>query len=228
MHPLLPVTLIWRGGRLGLLGFALLAPWLLFATELSAVRIQEQFVLYRSYLWMAPAFAGLGVLSGIMETRRAAMALGLIALLLYPLAYDRLQTFSNPLNLWDDAAQLAKGKSGVTGLSRIYMNRAHEFQQLGKYEEAIADYTRALQEKSDFYRPLLLYNRGDSYLQLKRYPEALRDLDQAIALKKDNPLAYMTRGLTLLASKRPEAAKADFRAACELGWEGACKMLNQD
>ena len=65
MHPLLPVTLIWRGGRLGLLGFALLAPWLLFATELSAVRIQEQFVLYRSYLWMAPAFAGLGVLSGI-------------------------------------------------------------------------------------------------------------------------------------------------------------------
>ncbi|HYR36430.1 MAG TPA: hypothetical protein VEQ87_19230, partial [Burkholderiales bacterium] len=46
----LAARLLWRGGRAGLAGFGLLFPWLLALTELAAVRIQEPFVLYRSYL----------------------------------------------------------------------------------------------------------------------------------------------------------------------------------
>jgi hypothetical protein len=34
--------------------------------------------------------------------------------------------------------------------------------------------------------------------------------------------------VTLLASKRTEAAKEDFRAACELGWEAGCVRLKQN
>jgi tetratricopeptide (TPR) repeat protein len=43
---------LFKGGRLGLFGTALLYPWLLFMTEFSSVRVQENFVLYRAYLWM--------------------------------------------------------------------------------------------------------------------------------------------------------------------------------
>lgn len=224
-YPLVAFALMWRGGRSGLLGFALIAPWLLFATELVTVRLQEQFVLYRSYLWAAPAFAGLVVLFGRLEKRHAVLGLGLFSLLMFPLAYQRLQTFSHPLLLWDDAAQLVEGKGNRMGLARIYFNRGHELERAGLSEMAIADYTRALQEKTDYLRPYLLSDRGASNLSLKRYAEALRDFDAAIVLKDDNPRSYMGRGLALDALSQAEAALPSFRRACQLGWMGACKKI---
>lgn len=224
-YPLAAVALMWRGGRLGLLGFALIAPWLLFATEIATVRIQEPFVLYRSYLWAAPAFAGFVVLFGRMDTRRAVVASTLAALLMYPLAYQRLQTFSDPFLLWDDAAQLVEGKPNLIGVTRIYMNRGHELQARGLSEKAVADYTRALEEKSEYYRPYLLSDRGVAYLTLKRYAEAVRDLDAAIALKGDNPRTYMARGMALVELGQTGQALPSFRRACELGWKGACRRL---
>lgn len=44
------IRLLFKRGKLGLIGFALLFPWLMFATEFSTVRVQEIFVLYRSSL----------------------------------------------------------------------------------------------------------------------------------------------------------------------------------
>lgn len=43
--------LLKRGGK-GLMGWALLYPWLQFLLEFSSIRVQEPFVLYRSYIWM--------------------------------------------------------------------------------------------------------------------------------------------------------------------------------
>jgi hypothetical protein len=224
-YPFIALALIWRGGRTGLLGFAMLAPWLLFATELSAVRIQEPFVLYRSYLWVAPAFAGIGALFGLLEKRRAGVALGLFACLMFPLAYQRLQTFSHPFLLWDDAAQLVVGKGKRIGLTRIYFNRGHELERAGLSEMAIVDYTRALQENSSYYRPYLLSDRGASNFSLKRYAEALRDFEASLALKRDNPRTFMGHGMALVALNQPEAAQPSFRAACQLGWLAACKRI---
>ncbi|MEF9673079.1 hypothetical protein QNM99_16290 [Pseudomonas sp. PCH446] len=53
--------LLLRGASKGLLGFALLFPWVLFATELVSVRLQEPFVLYRSYLWIPGLFIALAL-----------------------------------------------------------------------------------------------------------------------------------------------------------------------
>jgi tetratricopeptide (TPR) repeat protein len=222
-YPLMSIALIWRGGRLGLLGISLLAPWLLFATEIATVRVQEPFVLYRSYLWAAPLFAGLLVAFEKMEQRRAVVVLSLFALAMYPLAYQRLQTFSNPLLLWDDAAQLVKGKSSLSGVTRIYMNRGHEYEHLGRSEEAISDYNQALEEQSVYYRPYLLSDLGASKLKLKRYAAALRDFDAAIALKPDYPQSYMGRGQVLEALDKPVLALPNFNRACWLGWKSACK-----
>ena len=59
IYPVVAVWLLLKQGKKGLLGFGMLCPWLMFATELSTVRIQETFVLYRSYLWMPCAFAAM-------------------------------------------------------------------------------------------------------------------------------------------------------------------------
>ncbi|MFZ2541860.1 MAG: hypothetical protein WAW75_08825, partial [Gallionella sp.] len=114
------VWLLLKRGSQGLLGFALLFPWILFLAEWSTVRIQEPFVLYRSYLWMPGLFAALPLVFGWLAPKRAFMLLGAICLLLVPLTLNRLDTFSTPLKLWDDAEKLVRGKSGVVGVERIY------------------------------------------------------------------------------------------------------------
>ncbi len=60
--------LLLRGASKGLLGFALLFPWVLFATELASVRLQEPFVLYRSYLWIPGLFIALAL--GLRRLKR--------------------------------------------------------------------------------------------------------------------------------------------------------------
>ena len=52
LYGVLGCKLLLSGRWLGLAGLALLYPWLLFGVELSSTRVQEPFVLYRSYLWM--------------------------------------------------------------------------------------------------------------------------------------------------------------------------------
>jgi len=110
------VWLLLKQGRMGLLGFALLFPWILFLTELSTVRIQEPFVLYRSYLWMPGLLAALPVIFGRLSPKKASLLLGTIALLLVPLSLNRLNTFSSPLLLWEDAEQLVRNKPYSYGI----------------------------------------------------------------------------------------------------------------
>lgn len=60
-----------RGGRFALLGLALLYPWLLFMTEFSSVRIQESFVLYRSYLWLPGYMLLLPLLMSVLPNKKS-------------------------------------------------------------------------------------------------------------------------------------------------------------
>src|SRR5262249_50269450 len=55
-YPICAMLLLRRGGRAGLAGLGLLAPWMLALTEITVARLQEPFVLYRSYLWMPLLF----------------------------------------------------------------------------------------------------------------------------------------------------------------------------
>src|SRR5688500_15611472 len=63
-YPVAATWLLLKRGRLGLLGFGLLYPWLYALTEVVAVRVQEPYVLYRSYLWMSGVPAILPALAG--------------------------------------------------------------------------------------------------------------------------------------------------------------------
>ena len=209
--------LLLKQGRMGLLGFALLFPWTLFLTELSTVRAQEPFVLYRSYLWMPGLFAVLPVVFGRLVPKKAFILLGILCLLLIPLTLNRLDSFSSTLLLWDDAEKLVRDKPGAYGVERIYFNRGTELGQLQRYDEAVADFTKAIAANPfDF----IYGNRAAAYYSLGRYQEALHDYDRAIELNPDNPNSYNGRALTYRALGNFAAAQEDLSKSCALA--GVC------
>jgi protein O-mannosyl-transferase len=208
------VWLLLKRGSRGLLGFALLFPWILFLTEWSTVRIQEPFVLYRSYLWMPGLFAALPVVFRGFAPKRVYLMLGLVCVLLVPLSLNRLETFSSVLKLWDDAEKLVRGRTGVFGIERIYYNRGTELGQLKRYEEAIADFNKAIATYPFDY---VYGNRATAFYLMGRYQDALRDYDRAIAINPDNANSYYDRALTYRALGDYAAAQEDLRRSCALG-----------
>lgn len=91
----------WR-----LLGLLLLIPATLYVTEMAYVRIQEPFVLYRSYLWSIsfPALIGLGVWMILDEPKWALVGLVTVCSALSFGLLDRIESLRNSLIVWRDAA----------------------------------------------------------------------------------------------------------------------------
>lgn len=213
--------LLQRGGR-AVLGFAMLFPWVMFMTELSVVRIQEPFVLYRSYLWMSVGILVVPLMFMKMQAKPAALSLVLICLAMLPLSWDRLTTFSHPLLLWDDAAKLIEGAQPRPGMERIYHNRATALSRTPLKEEALADYTMAIQLKPDYS---FAYNdRGAVYFELKRYAEAMKDFETAIALNPNYANAYQGRAMVYEVWGAKELALQNYRVSCQLGRRGCEKV----
>lgn len=220
IYPVVAVWLLLKQGKKGLLGFGMLCPWLMFATELSTVRIQETFVLYRSYLWMPCAFAAMPYLFRKAPAKRAALILTMLALVLVPVTWARLVTFSSPFLLWNDAARLIKNKDSRPGVARVYHNRGLEFAKMGDPQRALDDFNKAISLSPDY---IFVYNdRGATYLSMHQYSQALVDFNKAIELNPKFARPYLGRALTHEGLKNPDAALADYKALCALGFVEGC------
>jgi len=218
---LLALRLLLRRGRAGLVGFAMLCPWLLFATELATVRIQESFVLYRSYLWMPGLFAAFPFLFEKVAAKRAAALFFGLLLCIVPIAWGRLQTFSSPLLLWNDAARLIEGKDLRPGVDRIYHNRGLQFALLGYDDEALRDLTKAVSLNP---RQILAFNdRAATYMKRGEYAAAIADYDKAIALNPAYARAYSSRAFCYEKLNNIKAARKDYEKMCSLGYAQACR-----
>ncbi|MDD2661717.1 MAG: hypothetical protein PHY54_18855, partial [Methylococcales bacterium] len=228
VYPIIAIRLLLQKGLKGLLGFALLCPWLLFATELSTIRIQESFVLYRSYLWMAGAFAALPFLCQKLSAKQAAITLTFVALLMMPLSWLRLMTFSHPLLLWDDAArQVEDIEEKRLGIDRIFYNRGKELIGVEHYAEAIDDLTKVI-ELNGLYIGYAYQNRGAAYLGNRQYLLALNDFNKAIELVPMNKAKlYLGKAHTLEGLNDPTAAMQAYKQACSLGLQSACQKTGQ-
>jgi protein O-mannosyl-transferase len=215
--------LLLKRGRAGLLGFALLAPWLLFSVELSTVRIQEVFVIYRSYLWMPLLAAALPFLLQRFSSRTLLVVLIVMTGLFAVPAVDRLATFADPVLLWEDAMRLAKQRPHATTLGRIHHNRGLAYLNKQRYEEAIRDFNQGLQ-----YLPQhsLIYNdRAVAYLETGRYMDALNDFDSAIRYDRRYYNPYLGRAKTYEALGNIEAARKDYEISCSFGVTEACEKV---
>ncbi|MDP2679552.1 MAG: tetratricopeptide repeat protein [Rhodoferax sp.] len=174
------IWLILKHGAKGLLGFAMFFPWVMFFTEFSSVRIQEIFVLYRSYLWAVGAFCVLPILFKKVDARPAALILSIIAAAMFMVSMERLMVLSHPLFVWEDAEKLVKGRDDAAGAYRIYYNRGTERASLGMLDAAVGDYQRAIVLNPDFAESF--GNLGAAYAQLGVWDKAIAALRQAIKI----------------------------------------------
>jgi hypothetical protein len=222
-YGLIAFRLLLRGGAAGLVGFALLCPWSQFWLEFSSIRVQEIFVLYRSYLWLPGAMLLIPLLLAKWPGRRTWFALGLAVVLLVPLSLNRLWVFSDDYRLWDDAAKLLHTGEEPQA-SRIYYNRARAAAHSGKWEAAAMGYEKAVARnfKED---PIMLHDLGVAYFNTKRYEEALVQFDKAIALEPEYAKAYFDRGMTLKMLKQDDLAMQQMKKSCELKYAMACVIV---
>lgn len=209
VYAIATLLLVLRRGPLGLIGFALGVPAILFATEFSTIRFQEPFVLYRSYLWMLTL--PLVALPLVAIAPRLSMAALLPAVLAMTFVmHDRIATFASSISLWSDA--IGKyGESAKFGGWRGYYNRGMGQLQAGRVGDAISDFSRAIELaplRHDLYRAraLAFAARGD-------VTSALRDLDHALEMRPGDANTLAAQCNLKYRLRRTREAFADCTAA---------------
>jgi predicted aspartyl protease/Tfp pilus assembly protein PilF len=92
-----------------------------------------------------------------------------------------------------------------------YSRRASAQVQRGKFDDAIKDFSRAVDMQPA--EPLHYYDRALTYAAAKQDDLALADLDRAIKLRPEHAKALTARGELRLKRKEMDLARADFDAA---------------
>lgn len=212
--PCLATVYSARTGRFRLLAFALTISSTLFLVELSTVRFQEPYVLYRSYLWSVGYCALAAALAHRLPPRIGLGALAMIIPILLFQATGRLDSFRSKLALWDDAATKLP-KLEIGGSSRILFNRGGERFRAGQPNGALDDINQAirLNPGNGKYRNA----RAIALLQQGLASPALDDADAALELIPQNADFLLTRSRALRAVGRVDEADAALVEAAQRG-----------
>lgn len=229
-YPVVAVLLIRKGGRWGLFGLGMAYPWILFLPELAVVRVQEIFVLYRSYLWMSGLPLALIALAIGAPRRIAVGAFSVLALLLFVAALNRLDTLSDHIKLWSDAIANGRGKLDQ-GAERAYFKRGLAYRDLGRNEEAITDFKSGYALQSSSLSAAESGDRGIMYFQFNHLVTTTENLQSALAASEEirqhpgSAEAYLRRGKANLKLLRPLQAVNDFSEAIRLNPDNAGEAL---
>ena len=97
-----------------------------------------------------------------------------------------------------------------TTTGELYRHRGVALSQIGRYEEALESFKRAIE--SDPYSLYAYYHRLSVLLKLERYEEAIEDADTALKLQPDFYFIYKRRALANFHLSRYEEALEDLRA----------------
>lgn len=101
--------------------------------------------------------------------------------------------------------------------SITFFNLALSFQNLGKIDDAIENYNKAIFIESDL--TMAYINRGTAYYSKEMYDEALEDYNKAIDLDPENASTYNNRGSVYFDMKIYDRALEDLNRAIELDSE---------
>lgn len=108
--------------------------------------------------------------------------------------------------------------------SDYYSRRGYCNRQLGLFQRAETDYTRAIDLDKDQY--FYYNNRAELYVHMGEFVLAKNDLTESIKLNPSkNPKTYFNRGFVNLKLEDTQAACQDFKVAKQLGHKDAEKMI---
>ena len=112
------------------------------------------------------------------------------------------------------AARFEQAGQLDAGLQDTFHNLAVARQKLGRVDEAIAAYLKALALAEE---PGTLSNLGAAYLKIGRCQDAMRCLERALQLQPDNVDALVNVAAALVASGRADEAVLAYDKAIEVG-----------
>jgi tetratricopeptide (TPR) repeat protein len=220
----LAVYLILRRGRLALPAWGLLYVWILFAVEFTAVRFQEPFVLYRSYLW-APGIAVAVAAAADRLPPRLLLALLVPALaLLSWQAHDRLRTFSSGLAVWEDAAGKLPAESVPGGYRTLY-EVGREYLYAGRTMESLTVVERCIRQYPRVFD--CAFARAAVQIEMKEYAQALPSMLYAMSLRPGDAASRMYLGYALENLGCRNEAVAQYRVSLAMGFRGAQHHLDR-
>jgi len=100
----------------------------------------------------------------------------------------------------------------------FYLARGDDYAKIDKYQEASADYEKALSlDRGDLAKkPPVYFNIGTTYLNWGKNPEAITYFDKAIKLDRRYVQALVHRGVAYHNIGKFDLAKADFDTALSL------------
>jgi len=96
----------------------------------------------------------------------------------------------------------------------VWNNRGMYFQNYGRDDEAIADFTKAIEVNDKF--PPAYTNRAFSKLRGGKFTEGLADLNKSIEIDPQQPAVYSLRGSAYLQTGDARSALTDYEAALKL------------
>ncbi|MGE5537863.1 MAG: tetratricopeptide repeat protein [Gemmatimonas sp.] len=130
--------------------------------------------------------------------------------------------------------QLGRVPEAIDGLNAVleretsadaFYHRGNALKRLGRADEALADYERALTLAPD--DPEILYNRGNALLDLGRWSEAIASYDAALKSAPGYPDALNNRGIALQRQGRAAEAVASYDAALAAAPQFAAAHYNR-
>lgn len=222
---------VFGSGWRALLGFAMLAPAALFATEFSVVRLSEQFVLYRSYFWIVFFLPVLGLFLPLVARFQSISKYLLFAAALYVcyLGYvfqNRVVTFDSELALWRDTVDKVDRQQNVTMYKnyRPFNNLANKLMLDGRYDEAIPYYEIGLTLNP--HKGLAYANLAFNYFKKNDCVKAKEYYGKAISLDSGYVPAYIGYGMCVSEEGKFEEASRFFSSALRLDGSNADAWLN--
>jgi tetratricopeptide (TPR) repeat protein len=133
----------------------------------------------------------------------------LYLLLLSGVSLRQMKIWNNSVSLWNHVIE-----NGFSRSSLAYNNRGMAFLEIGNYQQAIDDCTRALSIQPGYF--LAHYNRGKAFMLSNRPDLAIEDLSRAIVSSPRYADAYALRGEIYREQGKPDQAIAEYNAALAL------------
>ncbi len=226
VYMVLAVCFLWCGGKRGVVGLGMLAPAVLYFSELAVVRLQEPFVIYRSYLWAPLGFLSVSVLIGYFRFR--VIVFLVVCCMLFFVGFDvlRLKTFSHPVLVWREAADVYERQSSdgsALGGYRIYYNLGTELHALGMVDLAMKSLDRSIELNPRYAWSRI--NKGSVYLGLHDYASAQEQYLVAIELLPRSAIPLNGLAAALEGQGRIAEAKDVRRVACRVDSRIGCVDL---
>jgi hypothetical protein len=141
--------------------------------------------------------------------RRMALIASALVMMVFMLATYRQQA------VWKSSETFWSRIIAVEPLAIMYKERGRYYHDVGRYTEAVADYSAALDRVTPTLKPYeynLYAFRAESLRAGGMFEAAVRDFSVAI-MQRPHPAYYFHRGLALRAMGRNSDAEEDFRRA---------------